>query len=249
MQPLPPIAGLRWLDRDVDYSWDDDDADDIVDRESPVIQRNVERISLRGQLALATALAEWICWRLGGTEGHPDLHTFIEACWAAVADHRYLTEWTRPELEATGPVDGARLCAARLLDDVWLTGRRGRGTDDEVKHLVFLARHVTKNRKAFKDWLAEAYRRANALSPLSDASYAYLCLSNPTVEQFAALDFGAPLSRTVFDTTRAVEAIDIDTDIDAYLRGLDPAANRFLRTGEALHAAGFEGRPYRWPGV
>lgn len=241
------LVAVKWLDRPVDYEWDEDDILQYFDRESTTRLAAVESISVRGQLALAAATTEWVLWRLDGQAEFPDVRDFVEAVWAAVVDFNYIVEWTRPrDRELTGPVLHPLLTAARLLDDVYVTTKRARGTDDEVIHISFFAEHISRGRKAYKDWLKAAFGRATRLSPLSEESMQYLCTSYPTPEQRAAFDFGAPVPRTAFDMRQAYDPVNLASDLDAYLQGLDWERNRFLKSPDAMRSDGFTGEPYRY---
>ncbi|MEY4562696.1 MAG: hypothetical protein RLZZ618_1973, partial [Pseudomonadota bacterium] len=69
------------------FEWGDDPFE--CQREVPRLEKDISPLFGRAILALATAMAEWVIWPL--SHGKDPLFTdYIEACWAAVVDRRYL---------------------------------------------------------------------------------------------------------------------------------------------------------------
>lgn len=243
--PPPHIVATGLCGKPVDFDWEEDDTLQYYDRTSKQLSVRVLPLSPRAQLALAAGIAEWVIWRLHGLADLDDVRQFIEAVWAGVADYRYVIEWTRPQdRELSGPVLQPQWIAARLLDDVLLTGMRRVPTHEETMNLAFLAQHVVRGNRAYKSWLKEVTERLAKISPMSDYTRVYFKTLRHTQEERRAFDWGAPVPRAAMDTTTEYHESQAAQLIDAYLRQLDPSPNRFLNTREQLRAAGFEGEPY-----
>ncbi len=246
----PHIAATGICGEPVDFDWDEDDTLQYYDRSSKQLSDRILPLSPRAQLALAAGIAEWVVWRLYGLADFDDVRQFVEAVWAGVADYRYVIEWTRPQnRELTGPVLEPQWIAARLLDEVLLTGMRRAPTRIETMNLAFLGQHVVKANHAYKTWLEEVTKRLAKLSPVSDYTREYFKTLRHTQEERQAFEWGAPVARAVMDTTSDYDDSRTAELIDAYLRQLDPSANRFLNTREQLLGAGFDGEPYTFPAV
>src|SRR5690606_258968 len=93
IKPPAHILAARIMGNSVDFEWVQDDVADYVEKSSRQIMRLLAPISLRGRLALAAGLTEWIIWRLDGLGEFGDAALFVEAVWAGIADLRYVDEW------------------------------------------------------------------------------------------------------------------------------------------------------------
>ncbi len=239
------IAATGICGKPIDFDWDEDDTLQYYDRSSKQLSDRILPLSPRAQLALAAGIAEWVVWRLHGLAGLDDVRQFVEGVWAGVADFRYVIEWTRPQdRELTGPVLEPQWIAARLLDDVLLTGMRRVPTRVETMNLAFLGQHVVKGNRAYKTWLKQVTERLAKISPMSDYTREYYKTLQHTEEEQQAFEWGAPVPRAAMDTTREYDESRSAELIDAYLRGLEPSSNRFLNTREHVLGAGFDGEPY-----
>lgn len=254
-RPLPRIdppghisaAGI--IGKPIDFKWNDDDVSDYVDRESPQLEDLIEPLSLKACLAFAAGITEWIMWRLDGAGEFPDVPLFVEAVWAGVADVRYADEWElADDQDISGPGLAPRREAVLILDGVFESIRDLSNPVGEVCQLAFLAQHVLKGNKAYKSWLAQAAQRLLALSPMSERAHALFCEELDWEESdYGSTHHGEPVARALLDTSVTFEPERNHELIDAYLRKLEPARNRYLRTAKVLRADGFEGTPYRFP--
>ena len=103
-------------------------------------------------------------------------------------------------------------------------------------------------RKPFEAWMKWALARALETAPRPDAPL-------PEWDTFETREAYFDAGRPYFGRPLPLEAFDPELDyrperdaelLDAFLRGLDHTKNPFLRSPEAMKAAGFSGTPYRF---
>jgi len=208
----------------------------LADVEVPIVYAAAAGASERAKLAFGAATAEWIAWRLDGAADVGDLLQFLEGLWAAVIDYRYFQEVKHAAPENGGDLD-------HLLFKVWQTANalarlcpRGKGKPMDCVALSVLARHVLPRpaQPALKDWLARV---------TTDLLPAHWPMDEEIKD--AAARQGPPVPREAFDPAFAYDPARDRELLDAFLRGLDPAKNPYLRPAAEMKAAGFPGEPYR----
>lgn len=242
------IAAAGIVGTPIDFAWDEANTRDYYwDRVSEPLRHKLLPMSPVGELALAAGIAEWLIWRFEGMSDLRDARDYVTATWAAVIDLRYLVEWVEPHDRALiGPVLKSQWITAYLLDDVFVNVQRRSPCEYQVGYLAFFANHVLGHHKAFRTWLEQALVRVAELSPIAESAREWFKTTLHTPEQIATFDSGTPLPRAALDTTRPYDMADAPAELDAFLRGLDPARNRFLVGPEQLRAQGMA-NPYRYP--
>src|SRR5688572_4520635 len=100
--------------------WNDKDPLAAYGDEVPRLARMVVRISDRGSLLLAAAIAEWVAFRLQPHTDEQMLFEYIDAARASVVDLAYTDVDANPHKSLKwkdwkGPVRGPMLAAARML--------------------------------------------------------------------------------------------------------------------------------------
>lgn len=73
------------------------------------------RLAIRGRMALAVALYEWLVWRFDGMQDRPDPIEVLEASWCATVDPRYLIYFELDRDDWVGPIDGPLWCGMTHL--------------------------------------------------------------------------------------------------------------------------------------
>lgn len=224
----------------IDFAWDESDTEQYyVDKTSDQLSSKIRLISPRGQLALAAGIAEWLIWRFEGMSDFVDGRDYVMATWAAVVDFRYLIEWVEPEdRPLNGPILKPQWIAAYELDEVFLLVQERSPSALEVGYLAFFAHHVLGRHEAYKTWLEQVMKRLALLSPIPETTREWFKDTIHTAEQIAAYDWGTPVPRAALDTTREYDMANAPADLDAYLRSLDPAHNRFLVDAATLREQG-----------
>jgi hypothetical protein len=239
------IEKIKVTDHEVDFEWVEGDETDYYNRDSQQLTTKIMELSPRARLALAIGIAEWIVWRVNGFSKYQDVTDFVESSWAGVIDPRYTLEWTRQGKEFLGPVLGPQRIVARHLDKAMLKTWDRQTTIRNCQYLAFLCHHVWKRRKALKDWLLFAFDRLADLYPISPVTQDYYGTRGKTGDE--PFDFGDVVPREVLDPDFNFDPQAVPKLLDAYLRGLNPDTNRFLRTPQQMVELGFEGTPYRYP--
>jgi len=246
------IEASGLMDRLSDYKWDDEPSDCMF--EVPRLENDITSFLSRPILGMAAAMAEWVVWPL--SHGREAVFTdFIEACWAAVVDRRYLRHasrdfghrarefyalpsniesaqdlWKPGELEDR--IRGPQFIALYLLEEVVdLTLPNDCGAKEAV-YLSNLVEQVTKKSSAFKSWRKEICKRLLQHHRLELAGNDKL--------------IGTPVPREAMDPAFPYDPIQAPDLIRAFLQGLDPSKNRFLTPAAEMKQLGFPGTPYEF---
>lgn len=214
----------------VNYQWQGTDA---YNRERPALLAAFQSVSIRGTLALATGIAEWVAWRLDGLSDYRAPLDFIEAVWAGNVAPQYVIEWDwerEPPLE--GPVERPLHHVCELLVSALDYSNPADATSASQWsiYLTFLARHVLPDVEPFDAWFVGVLARLQATNSRDRGDP----MGEPVPR--SALELDRP-----FDRSRAPELLD------AFLAGLDSARNPYLRSAQKMIAKGFQGVPYRYP--
>jgi hypothetical protein len=214
----------------VTYKWAGTDA---YNRDNVDLLFRFEDISIRGVLALAAGISEWIAWRLEGLAPIQSTLQFVEAVWAGDIAPQYTIAW---DWECEPPFEGSTqrplFHTCELLLHVFNhSDRAGAGSASQwAVYLAYLARHVLPTPKRFETWLQAALDRLEMLYPRGEED-----------------PLGEPVPRGALEVDQQFDPAKAPAFLDAFLRSLDPNANRFLRKPTDMVALGFGGRPYRYP--
>lgn len=208
----------------------------------------VQKTSYKAQMAIGTALAEWLLWRF---EDMADLtlgRHAVEACWATVIDLHYAKPLgfepkNVPKLSSLADVDGPLRIGLSVLRE--MRGRYLKGKPSlaaSVMKLALLDQHVIPARKEFEAWLTSTLERTAKAMPGGPPPAAADADEDPAYDPRA----GTPIAREFFfDPEWKLTKEANQAALSAFLASLDPATNPFLRTPEELRAEGFTGEPYR----
>jgi hypothetical protein len=215
----------------VGYKWDDEDADEFYP-EDEKISYLLDKICYRGVVALSAGFAEWVAWRLSQPCDARILLQEIEAVLAGIIDWDYVGPLGQspqaPNLKKyRGPECGPIAAAFYLLAQIVSLARKSRFSYPEASVLSELALYVVPDRKAYKSWRRSAIRRFTALYPKREDDLV-----------------GPPIPREALDTLHDYEPQKAAEYLRAFLPGLDPAENPFLRSSDEMVEGGFKGTPY-----
>ncbi len=243
------IAAAGIAGRSIDFEWDDNNIRQYYCGESNErLNNKIRPLSPRGKLALSAGIAEWVIWRFHGLSDFTDALDYVTAVWAAVIDSRYLSGWRLPEHGTwVGPALEPQWIVAHALGRVFGVGQQRWSNTYEVGYLASVAHHIVGRHEAYRAWLEAAMERLTKLSLIPESTRAFYKTIRHTRAEVDAFDWGAPVPRAALDTTYEYDVARAPADLDAYLRGLDPARNPYLATREELIAKGFEGTPYTYP--
>lgn len=230
LNPPPHIQRSSVIGAPITYTWAGTAA---YNRENVDLLFRFEDISLRGVLAIAAGISEWIAWRLEGLAPTRDTLLFIEAVWAGDIAPEYTIGWDwEREPPFKGPAQRPLFHTCELLLEVFNScDAAGAGSASQWSvYLTYLARHVLPDSKPFDDWLTATLDRLAKLCPRNDQQ-----------------PIGDPVPREAVNVDRPFDAAEIPHLLDTFLKGLDPDDNRYLRKPKNMLALGFRGTPYRYP--
>ena len=210
----------------VTHVWEGDGLNYFA-RESPPLQGQFVLITFRGVAAIALGTAEWIAWRFEGVSPSVDLLDYIEACWAGLIDSLYRKEWNWPkDAKIEGPVDRPLAQTCYTLNEIMrLISVSSNGAASKSIYLIYLARHVLPRKPPFERWLKTTLTRMGEL-----------------YDRDTIGPLGPPVPRQALDPAFAPkQAPEL---LRAFLAGLKPGVNPYLRTPDEMTALGFKGKPY-----
>ncbi len=228
-----------------DFEWDEPIRNTLLDDDD---ERDLELAEQLGLLrdeaifGIAVAAAQWVVARVDGVAPAADVRDAlqrIEAMWALCADLHYARLTDPPEFGGQAPPKAEEplwVCRTLLF---WIYGAAVLGEDlqGECMSLILLARQVMGSHTGFSTWLSQAIEKAEAPYSLGD--------DDPDDEDSQLIWKPVPPEffwPTFTHTTReAAQEL-----VDAYLAGLDPATNPYLRDAHDMRTHGFSGKPYGW---
>jgi hypothetical protein len=213
-------------------AWNDADPRGAYGDEVPRLARMVVRISDRGSMLLAAALAEWVAFRLQPHSPERLLFDYIDAVRACVVDLAYTDVEANPEQSLhwkdwKGPVRGPMAAAARKLGEVVEQVELEEPSDSDVVYLANLVEHTLADVKPFRKWRNWAIDRLLELASIDD--------DRP---------LGDPLPIEMLNPSGGFDPGQSRKLLREFLAGLDPKTNRWLRTPAQMKKAGFKGKPY-----
>lgn len=246
--PYVHASGL--LAKNPAFKWDDDPWD--CQFEVPRLDNTIGALYSRAVMAFAAAAAEWVIWPLSGGRD-PLFADFIEACWAAVVDRRYLRHVSREFAYRIGKHYKISPRAG-TTEDLWKSGE----LSDAVRGPQFVAIHLLElvaDRTVPDDnGSMEAVYINNLVLQVTNKHIAYRRWQQSILkrlqEQYGqTVDdddnwLGPPVPREALDPSSSFTPDQGPALIKAFLNGLDPAKNRFLTPIAEMKKLGFEGTPY-----
>lgn len=195
----------------------------IYNRQSPELEPILDKLSFRANLALGTAIAEWIAWRLDGLSTYKAPLQFIEAAWVANIDLCYIKRWqaaTEPLANTLkGPILGVLYLSNQLLSSIIKdTKEWENGITIHVIYLIFLTRHIY-TKKYFDSWLKAILPRLNALYPRGRSNKDKL---------------GPPVPREALDPNYNFKIESTEELLNTFLKKINYQNNPFLFLPEKL---------------
>lgn len=202
----------------------------------------VARINYKGRAALGLACIEWVAWRLQGLTDIDDLLARLEAAWASTAAVPYAGDLDYNSVSNDhgnpGDPDGPRQDALLRIQDLHFVFKKGRQQMVMAAgKCAVLANHVLPRDCGFEPWLQRVLPALAAIAPAGP----------PLDRKIKVVDHSAeaPVPRAWFESpTVPADPVAGRAAWDAFLRGLDPAANPYLVPAATLRAEGFPGEPY-----
>jgi hypothetical protein len=240
MNGTPPkyIADTGIVGAPLKHKWTAEIAADLAEKENEKLESAVYKTHFKGQVALATAVAEWTIWRFADTFDQGMAQQRLDAMWASVIDPRYTAEPDELDAEDRGPIEGPASLTLDILGEVWLKYSELQPTIGEnVVALASIARHVVPDKSAFEAWLKAVLQKRAKSYPMDLTHY------NEATEVYDP-SYEKPVPREFFDPKASIDDAKARTLLAAFLKGLDPKKNPYLTAPSAMTKRGFKGKPY-----
>jgi hypothetical protein len=239
----PPdyIKAAEVISAPIEYEWDSDLGLEFYAAKDQNIRlyRAIDASNFKAKTALATAVTEWIVWRLEGHADVRDAHRRIEAAWASVVHPLYAKDLfvKLTKNDDTAPVEAPLELALCLLGKI-----EGRYADGNIYlaapivNLSMLAQHLMPNEKDFSNWLSATLRRMAKVFPRGGEYDRESGKYDASGEK--------PVPREFFDPSFDYSEAAATAAWRVFLESLDPKDNPYLRSREEMTAGGFQGKPY-----
>jgi len=218
----------------VDYQWDTvlfNTFWAVTDEDNPRLANALQLISAKAAFALGVACSEWVVARVDGHTDTKDALSRIEAAWAGAIDPLYAKLPAPPP----NPPEAVQLFASPLRLAMKLIANAhesctgdGEGVRSSTQGLAMLVDHIAGRHPAYAPWLSASLRRCHEHYPASDT----------------LVEDEAPVPRELFNPGFVWSQEAVHAAIQEFLPTLNPAGNPYLRSPEAMLAAGFKGVPY-----
>jgi hypothetical protein len=238
MLDKPPHIALvaRLADVNLAYPWDEWHVENAYSPADPDLVEKTAQISHIGNVALATAITEWIVWRFEGLDADETPYQYIEAAWASVIHTAYARYVEFVDDEWRGVIRGPILVALTILIDlIW--GRHECEPGVNAAWLSKLAELVVPDPAPFLAWRDACIERLLHFTPRQG--------SDPD-DFFADGDLpGSPVPRSLFDLLHEPSAEHFISELRGFLANLSWDVNPFLNSPDEVNAfPDFVGIPY-----
>lgn len=242
----------------IDFTWKGDLAHiGPVDAVMPLMIR-LGNVTNCGQITLMAGLLYWAGWRLKNHAPVP-AKRFLQmapAIFAYQVDRLYFDRGPVPVYEEYEDEFTPALSAAFEIERF---ARRALKEEEfwnayyppvrETFHTAYLVSHIMpkKSKRGFAKWRDDLAARVKAVAPKPDEPFR-MKKEFPTPEAhlaWVAPHQGTALPPQILDPNFNYDESQRTVLLDKYLSELDWRENPYLRSPEAMKAAGFAGAPYR----
>lgn len=244
-----------FLGAPLDYKWGNKAAGFYaVDAEKMKLGVALFTINHKATFGIATALMEWVYWRVSRHIEIPTFLPIIESQWAAIIDKHYSFH---KDFENTSLIDEDFNPAVQpiwvmlfVLNSPKYSYFNGRFLINvAVDKLAVLARHISPDKKFFDSWLSHVLKKAAKLFP---AQYSYHEVIENRKEYFNksydSSDESAIPREFFFEPDYDYNVANNHLLINKFLSSLDYKNNPNLNSPEQMIAEGFAGTPYQYEG-
>jgi hypothetical protein len=236
-----PIQRAEIVDSQLVFPWDEWNLRPYYDHDAKGWHKRLSALSIRAQIALATASGEWVCHRFSSVDRDARPLQMLEAGWAGVISPAYVRMPEPVEEEWRGPARGPLYIVMLIVTDAF--NNLDMDPDGSVRAIWMynLAQHVLPRTDAYDAWFSEVVQRL-------EQGYALPAPGEEDLFSGLPQGMGVAVPRDLFDTSLPFDPVDADAQIDAFLQGLDWRRNEYLSPPESMSEDGFfEGTPYRYP--
>jgi hypothetical protein len=238
MLPKPSyIDTANIADTTTRYRWDEWNVMAAYQPADPGLMDRMAKLSYRANVAMCTAMAEWIVWRFEKLSNDIVPYQCIEAAGAAGVHRAYPRYVEFSDDDWRGMIRGPLRMALEILYDlIW-------GIDDtipgeNVAWMSNLVELVLTNSTPFQEWREQCIQRLEQHYPVPE--------KNKDAIFSDEIDIGPWVPRELFDTTRSFDPSQARNYIERFVQTLDYTKNPFLNTPDEVHDfPDYEGTPYQ----
>lgn len=250
MLTIPNILNSdEFLNTPLNYDWNGGSSSFyVVDAQNEKIGRALWLLNHKATLGIATALGEWIFWRLSSYTDRPKVNQILEAHWAGVINKHYFFNWAFEEEYLSDVLEGptwAMLSCLQYPRTIYFQG--GFFINKKVSNLAMLARHITSNKKFFDDWFSHILAKSSKLFPAQyDRQEILDNYDNYEDEIYDSSQEPAIPRDYYWKKDYSFEKINNVNTINNFLNSLNYEESEFILKPKEMIGEGFDGIPYKY---
>lgn len=250
MLNIPTILNNEFfLKSPLNYSWDDVTSSFYyVDAHNEKIGKALWSLNHKATFGVATALCEWIYWRMSEHINRPKVNQALEAQWAGIIDMHYFFDWEFDEDYLSDPIDGPIWVMLKCISyprEAYVNGYIF--INKKIPNLAMLARHISPEPKLFDNWFSHILKKSAELFP-AGYDYAEVLADFKNREDDIYDSTNEPAIPRCFFWDLNYDPKDSDNNkiINEFLANLNYQENTFLIPPEEMIEDGFAGTPYQY---
>jgi hypothetical protein len=238
MLPKPPhIADANIADMTTRYPWDEWNVEAAYQPADPDLQERMSQLSHRANVAVCTAMAEWVVWRFETLSSDILPHQYLEAAWASMVHKAYARYMEFEDDDWRGVIRGPlRMSMEILIDLIW--GLQDTTPGENVAWMSNLVELVLTNPQPFQEWREQCIQRLEQYYPPR--------MENEDVIFSDEISLGSWVPRELFDLTQPFEPSQTRSYIERFVQTLDYTTNPFLnKPDEMIEFPDYYSTPYQ----
>ncbi|QBH97023.1 hypothetical protein EKN56_11830 [Limnobaculum zhutongyuii] len=249
MLVIPKILESQFLiESDLNYEWEKEHCRMYyIEYINDKLSHALWQLNHKSTVGLATALAEWILWRLSLSSNNPFIQEFneIEAMWAGLISKDYIFDSLYKGKKDSDKVMGPLWVTLKCMEDVRFSYIEGKiFINEKLSALAAIARLVTPESQFFDNWIANCIKKAIVLFP---AEYDRAECNDPSERYNSSHELPIP-REFFFDFDFDYLTANVNKLLTDFISSLDYTVNDFLNPPEVMINNGYVGTPYIYTG-
>jgi hypothetical protein len=226
--PTDPAAAPR-------FAWDEWRITDTYQPGDDAVRAVMAGVTVRANMAVCTAMAEWVVWRFEPLSGDIRPLLMLQAAWAAGVHTAYARYHEFNDDEWRGVVRGPmRMALGIVIDLIW-----SQQTAEAGQHVAWmsqLAERVLPDPAPFRQWRSLILDRMQAQYPRTASDVVF-------EDDF---DPGPWVPREAMNPAVRLTPSEVRQRMEDFVATLNPATNPYLHEPtEMLAFSDYSGTPYR----
>ena len=233
----PYIANANIADTNTHYAWDEWNVISAYEPADPVLVARMAKLSHRANVAMCTAMAEWIVWRFESLSPDPIPYLYLEAAWATQVHNAYARYTEFEDDDWRGIVRGPlRIALDILIDLIW--GLEDTVVGENVSWMNNLVELVLTDSAPYHEWREQCITRLEKHSPVPP--------ENIDVVFNDEIELGEWVPRELFDLSCPFDPAKTQEYIKRFVQILDYTKNPYLNEpDEMLEFPDYDSTPYQ----